>query len=156
MPTAWRLTLSLALPCVGAGAVPGTQATPPAPVSRTAAMPQRDPVTVRGCLDKRWLRILEHDSTDLSGVKRVRLKGSRAMLALIDDGRGTYVEITGDLDVPAADRIETRRKHRVGSKTTVSMGASAEQVAGGAVAAGREPTLIVGAVARLGASCRDR
>ncbi len=133
----------------------GAQA--PSPVrADTVVSPQRDPVTVRGCLDKRWLRIDEHDSSDLSGIRRVRLKGSRAMLALVDDGRGDYVEITGDLDIAARDRIETRRKQKVGSKTTVSLGASAEQVHGSGRAIGAEPTLVVEAIVRLGTSCRAR
>lgn len=155
MTTACRVTSALALLCLASGASPGAQTHRPLPVP-TVAGPQRDPVTVRGCLDKRWLRILEHDSTDLSGVKRVRLKGSRAMLALVDDGRGSYVEITGDLDVAAADRIETRRRRKVGSKTTISLGASAEQVSGGTGPMAPEPTLVVEAIVRLGASCRDR
>jgi hypothetical protein len=155
MTLAWRLTLSLALPFLAGGASLAAQTSSPTPIG-TVAMPQRDPVTVRGCLDKRWLRILEHDSTDLSGVKRVRLKGSRAMLALVDDGRGQYVEITGDLDAAAADRLETRRKRQVGSKTTISIGASAEQSGGGAVPVGPEPTLVVEAIIRLAASCRAR
>ncbi len=139
-----------------AGAAPLAAQAPSPARPETVASPQRDPVTVRGCLDKRWLRIDEHDSSDLSGVRRVRLKGSRAMLALVDDGRGDYVEITGDLDVAAPDRIETRRKQKVGAKTTVSLGASAEHIhdRGGAVAA--EPTLVVEAIVRLAASCRPR
>jgi hypothetical protein len=55
------------------------------------AQPQRDPLTVRGCLDKHWLRITESDATDLSGIKQVRLKGSKAMLRMLDDGHGRYV-----------------------------------------------------------------
>lgn len=133
----------------------GTRQGPvPTPASRIDR-PARDPVTVRGCLDKRWLRILEHDTTDLSGVTRVRLKGSRAMLALVDDGRGSHVEVTGDLDLGSRDRVEVRRKYKPGSKTTVSIGASAEQVRGADVTP-PEATLIVDAMTRLGDQCPSR
>jgi hypothetical protein len=132
----------------GAGARLGPA---PAPASRVDR-PVRDPVTVRGCLEKRWLRILEHDTTDLSGVTRVRLKGSRAMLALVDDGRGTHVEVTGDLDLGRRDRVEARRKYKAGSKTTVSIGASAEQVRGQDITP-PEATLVVDAITRLGDGC---
>ena len=111
-----------------------------------------DPVTVRGCLEKRWLTILEHDATDLSGVKRVRLKASRAMLALLDDGPGRHVEITGELDLGRRDRIEARRKYKPGSKTTVSIGASAENVRGGD-APPPDVTLVVASFTRLGDQC---
>jgi hypothetical protein len=155
-----RRPLARALLCSIAGLLATTPATgapqgpAPAPGSRVEG-PARDPVTVRGCLEKRWLRILEHDSTDLSGVARVRLKGSRAMLALVDDGRGTHVEVTGDLDLGRRDRLETRRKYRPGSKTTVSIGASAEQVRGADVSP-PEATLIVDAITRLGDQCPSR
>jgi hypothetical protein len=155
-----RRPLARALLCSIAGLLATTPATgapqgpAPAPASRVEG-PARDPVTVRGCLEKRWLRILEHDSTDLSGVARVRLKGSRAMLALVDDGRGTHVEVTGDLDLGRRDRLETRRKYRPGSKTTVSIGASAEQVRGADVSP-PEATLIVDAITRLGDQCPSR
>lgn len=150
------LTCCAALLYVGGVAWPAAQM-PGSSAPGTAAAPQRDPVTVRGCLDKRWLTIVEHDSTDLSGVRRVRLRGSRAMLALVDDGRGNYVEITGDLEVGARDRIETRRKRKIGSKTTISIGASAEQVnSADAVTVAPEPTLIVDAFVRLGDQCPRR
>src|SRR5688500_13085355 len=113
-----RLVCSAALLCVIAPTAGAAQSAPGPAASPTS--PARDPVTVRGCLDRRWLRILEHDTSDLSGVTRVRLKGSRAMLRMLDDGRGAYVEIIGDLDLAAADRLEVRRKRRIGSKTTVS------------------------------------
>jgi hypothetical protein len=116
------------------------------------AQPQRDPVTVRGCLEKHWLRIIESDATDLSGVRRVRLKGSKAMLRMLDDGRGRYVEITGDLDLGARDRIETRRKYKVDDKTTVSLGASAEQRSDRSTTV-PDPTLIVEAFETLGDQC---
>ncbi|MEO6010293.1 MAG: hypothetical protein ABIU38_19775 [Vicinamibacteraceae bacterium] len=121
----------------------------------TTASPPRDPVTVRGCLEKHWLRIIQSDATDLSGIRRVRLKGSKAMLRMLDDGHGRYVEITGDLDVGARDRLETRRKYTVDPKTTVSLGASAEQ-RGETVAVAPDPTLIVDAFERLGDQCPAR
>ena len=75
------------------------QQPPVAPPAAGPAAPTRDPVTVRGCLEGRWLRILQHDSSDLSGVRRVRLKGSRSMLTVLKDQGGDYVEVTGDLDL---------------------------------------------------------
>jgi hypothetical protein len=122
---------------------------PPALLRPASAL---DPVTVRGCLEKRWLTILEHDATDLSGVKRVRLKASRAMLALLDDGPGRHVEITGELDLGRRDRIEARRKYTPGSKTTISIGASAENVSGGDVTP-PDVTLVVASFTRLGDQC---
>jgi hypothetical protein len=125
-----------------------------APAATAVAAPARDPVTVRGCLDKRWLRILQHDATDLSGVRRVRLKGSRAMLESLDDGRGAHVEITGDLDLGRRDRIETRRKRQIGSKTTLALGASAEQTRSPEVTP--DVTLVVQSFTRLGDECPSR
>jgi hypothetical protein len=137
-------------------AVPAVARQVPAPAATGRdARPVRDPVTVRGCLDRRWLRILEHDATDLSGVTRVRLRGSRAMLDLVDDGRGTHVEVTGDLDLGRRDRIEARRKYRPNPKTTISIGASAEQV-GSRDVAPPEVTLVVEAITRLGDQCPSR
>lgn len=147
-----RLVCSAALLCVTAPTAGAAQTAPGPAASRTS--PGRDPVTVRGCLDRRWLRILEHDTSDLSGVTRVRLKGSRAMLRMLDDGRGAYVEIIGDLDVAAADRLEVRRKHKIGSKTTVSLGAAAEQRDGTEIAP--DATLVVEAFTRLGDECPRR
>jgi hypothetical protein len=67
-----------------------------------------------------------------------------------------FASHAGDLDLAARDRIETRRKQKVGSKTTVSLGASADQVDGSAAAVAPEPTLVVEAIVRLGASCQAR
>lgn len=90
-PLARALFWSAAVLVVAVPAPGASQEPKPAPGARLVT-PARDPVTVRGCLEKRWLRILQHDATDLSGVTRVRLKGSRAMLALVDDGRGHHVD----------------------------------------------------------------
>ena len=92
------------------------------------AKPQRDPITVRGCLDGKRLRIVEHDVAELSGLRYVTLKAPRALMKQISDYRNAYVEITGQLELPAADRIETRKKYDVGSKTTVSVGMKGEQL----------------------------
>ncbi len=140
---------SVALLCLPGVVALAARTQPPRP---TASAPQRDPVTVRGCLDKHWLRIVAADATDLSGVKRVRLKGSKAMLRMLDDGRGRYVEITGDLDLGARDRIEARRKYKIDRKTTVSLGASAEQ-RGETASSAPDPTLIVEAFEHLGDQC---
>ena len=150
-----RLLCSAALLSVAGSsnqATPQPIASPPA----TTTSPTRDPVTVRGCLDGRWLRILQHDATDLSGVSRVRLKGSRAMLRLLGERRGDYVEVTGDLDLGARDRLDARRKVKVGGKTTVSLGASAEQVRGSGADVAPEPTLVVDAFTRLAEDCPRR
>lgn len=92
------------------------------------AKPVRDPVTVRGCLDGKRLRILEHDVAELSGLRYVNLKAPRALMKQISDYRNAYVEVTGQLELPAGDRIETRKKYKVGEKTTVSVGMKGEQV----------------------------
>jgi hypothetical protein len=128
------------------------QQLPVAPPAPAAAAPTRDPVTVRGCLDGRWLRILEHDATDLSGITRVRLKGARAMLHVLADQRGEYVEITGDLDLGPGDRLDARRKVKVAKKTTISIGATAEQTTGPPPPV-PEATLVVGAFTVLGERC---
>jgi hypothetical protein len=128
------------------------QQPPVAPPAAGPASPTRDPVTVRGCLDGRWLRILEHDSSDLSGVRRVRLKGSRSMLTVLRDQGGDYVEVTGDLDLGLGDRLDARRKVKVGDKTTISIGASAEQVSGPDTST-PDPTLVVDSFTALGERC---
>ena len=70
------LSISIAIAAAAAGAArPATNAVraqqpPVAPPAAGPASPARDPVTVRGCLEKNWLRILESDASDLSGVRR--------------------------------------------------------------------------------------
>jgi hypothetical protein len=92
------------------------------------AKPVRDPVTVRGCLDGKRLRIVEHDFAELSGVRYVTLKAPRALMKQLADYRKAYVEVTGQLELPPGDRIETRKKYKVDPKTTVSVGMKGEQV----------------------------
>ena len=128
------------------------QQPPVAPTAGGPASSTRDPVTVRGCLEGRWLRILEHDSSDLSGIRRVRVKGSRSMLNVLKDQGGDYVEVTGDLDLGPGDRLDARRKVKVADKTTISIGASAEQVSSNPVAP-PDPTLVVEAFTALGDRC---
>ena len=153
-----RPSLPHALLCAAvvlAGRPDGAAQEPGSPSRSGPRTPVRDPVTVRGCIEKRSLRILEHDVTDLSGVTRVRLKASRSMQALLDEARGRHLEITGDLDLGRHDRLETRRKYKVGAKTTVSIGASAEQVRG-ADATAPDATLVVSAFTILGDRCPSR
>ena len=151
-PTA-TLSIAIAIAAAGAAAVRAQQ-TPVAPPAAGPALPTRDPVTVRGCVEGKWLRILQHDSSDLSGVRRVRLKGARSMLRVLRDQGGDYVEITGDIDLGRRDRLDARRKVKVADKTTVSIGASAEQVDGrDAPVEPVEPTLVVGAFTALGERC---
>jgi hypothetical protein len=116
--------------------------------------PVNDPVTVRGCLDGRHLRILDHDTSDLSGIRDLRLKGPRGVMRALDDHKHSYVEITGELDLGRRDRIETRRKVKAGSKTTISIGASSEQVSGEPSV--DDPTLQVEAFRPLGERCPGR
>ena len=154
-------SLSIAFAIAAAGAGPAgaaahagrAQRPPVAPPAAGPAAPTRDPVTVRGCLDGRWLRILESDSSDLSGVRRVRLKGSRSMLTVLRDQGGDYVEIIGDLDLGRRDRLDGRRKVKVTDKTTISIGASAEQVSGPDDVTPPEATLVVGSFTALGERC---
>jgi hypothetical protein len=90
------------------------------------AKPERASITVRGCLDGKRLRIIEHDVAELSGVRDVTLKAPRALMKQLADDRNAYVEVTGQLELPPGDRIETRKKYNVGSKTTVSLGMKGE------------------------------
>ena len=146
-------TLSIAVAIAAAGATAVRAQQPPvAPPAAGPAAPTRDPVSVRGCLDGRWLRILESDSSDLSGVRRVRLKGSRSMLTVLKDQGGDYVEITGDLDLGPGDRLDARRKVKVGDKTTVSIGATAEQLSHSQPSPA-DATLVVDSFTTLGERC---
>jgi hypothetical protein len=118
------------------------------------AKPVRDPITVRGCLDGRWLRITEHDVAELSGVRDVRLKGPRALMQQIEDEIGTYVEVTGLIELPPGDRIEGHQQYKVGSRTKVSIGAKGEQTNPKAVSGTpAPPTLDVQGVEPLGDRC---
>jgi hypothetical protein len=113
-----------------------------------------DPVTLRGCLEGRLLRILQTDASDLSGVRDIRLKGPRGVMRMLDDHKHSYVEVSGQLDLGRPDRLETRRKVKVGSKTTISIGAAAEQITGDPVLA--DPVLQVIAFTPLGERCPGR
>jgi hypothetical protein len=122
----------------------------PAPRSGPDA-PVNDPVTVRGCLEGRFLRILEQDSTDLSGLRGIRLKGPRGVMRMLDDHEHAYVELSGSLDLGRRDRIDMRRKVKVGAKTTISVGSAQEQITGQPVVA--DPVLQVVALTPLGERC---
>ena len=106
---------------------------------------------MRGCLEGRHLKILEHDASDLSGIRDIQLKGPRGVMRTLDDHKHSYVEISGQLDLGKPDRIDTRRKVKTGSKTTISIGASSEQVTGEAPIA--DPVLVVEAFTPLGERC---
>ena len=109
---------------------------------------------MRGCLEGRWLRILQADSSDLSGVRRVRLKGSRSMLTVLKDQGGTTTSKSPAISTSAGrDRLEARRKVKVADKTTISIGASAEQVSGDRHVAPPDPTLVVDSFTALGERC---
>lgn len=141
------VTLSIAI----ALSVAAQQPPMPPPASGPAP-PVRDPVTVRGCLEGRYLRILESDASDLSGVRRVHLEGSQSMLKMLKDEGGDYFEVSGDLDLHRSDRLEARRKVKVGKKTTVSIGTAAEQI-GSPDVVPPDPTLVVDAFKALGPRC---
>ena len=128
------------------GAVQPPRTGPTAPVN--------DPVTVRGCLDGHHLKILESDISDLSGVRDIRLKGPRGVMRSLDDHKGAYIEVSGQLDLGRPDRLETRRKVKAGSKTTISLGAGAEQITGQPPVA--DPILQVEAFTPLGERCPGR
>ena len=122
------------------------------PPRRTApAPPVADPVTMRGCLDGQQLWILEHDSTDLSGVRVIRLKGPKGVMRALKDSESRYVELSGRLDLDRADRLDARRKWKAGSNTTVSLGGSVEQERGSMIRP--EPVLEVEAFTPLSERC---
>jgi hypothetical protein len=126
------LTALLVLSMLAVAASPRSQV-PSTPVDGPGK-PVRDPVTVRGCLDGRWLRITDHDVAELSGVRDVRLKGPRALMQRIQDEIGTYVEVTGVIELPPGDRIEGHKQYKVGPRTKVAIGAKGEH-------SGAAPTL---------------
>jgi hypothetical protein len=126
-----------------------------APPSPGLARPQRDPATVRGCVDGRRLRVVEHDLTDLSGVRHLRLKGSRALLQSLKDAGSGFFELSGQLELPNRDRVETQRKRRVGDRTTVSLGAAVEQQRGAPIGIA-DPEFVVEAFTRLDEACPGR
>jgi hypothetical protein len=74
------------------------------------------------------------------------------MLTVLKDQGGDYVEVTGDLDLGLGDRLDARRKVKVADKTTISIGASAEQVSGRHTAP-PDPTLVVESFTALGERC---
>ena len=76
---------------------------------------------------------------------------ARCSHVLRDQG-GDYVEITGDLDLGPGDRLDARRKVKVADKTTISIGASAEQVSGPDVTP-PDATLVVDSFTALGERC---
>ena len=130
------------------------QPLPVAPARTGPDAPVNDPITVRGCLEGRRLKILEHDASDLSGIRDIRLTGPRGVMRALDDHKHSYVELTGQLDLNVNDRLETRRKVKAGSKTTVSIGAATEQTNGGPSSA--DPELKVEAFTPLGDRCPGR
>jgi hypothetical protein len=118
------------------------------------AGPVNDPLTVRGCLEGHHLKILKADISDLSGVRDIRLKGPRGVMRSLDDHKGAYVEISGRLDLGRPDRLDTRRKVKAGSKTTLSIGAGTEQITGEPLVA--DPIFHVEAFTPLGERCPGR
>ena len=130
------------------------QTAPPPPPRTGPDAPVNDPVTMRGCLEGRRLRILEHDASDLSGIRIIRLKGPRGVMSALDDAEHRYVELSGRLDLGRTDRLETRKKVKAGSRTTVSIGAGTEQITGLQPLA--DPVLRVEAFTPLGERCPGR
>jgi hypothetical protein len=117
MPSGW-----LAL-----GFVAALQLSPKKPVS-----PINDPISVKGCLRGTTLTILATDAVDLSGAREVKLTGPRGLLKQLADHRNQYIEVVGVLKAEGgnSDVLDTRRKQKVGTKTTISVGAHAEQSRG--------------------------
>lgn len=141
-PLSLALLLAVALP-------PQAVQRPPRPAGPEA--PAADLVTMRGCLDGRQLWIFEHDRTDLSGVRVLRLKGPKGVMRALADWGSHYVEVSGRLHLDRADRLEARKKWKVGSKTTVSLGGATEQERGSIVRP--EPELAVEAFTPLSEPC---
>jgi hypothetical protein len=76
----------------------------------------------------------------------------------LDDHRHRYVEVTGKLNLGRLDRIEARRKVKLGSKGgTISIVTSSEQTSSGLPITGNdltaEPLLEVAAFTPLGERC---
>jgi hypothetical protein len=105
----------------------------PQPVPAKVAKPVNDPVSVKGCLRGTSLTILETDAADLGGVREVRLTGPRSLMKQLVDHRNHYIDVVGVVkrEGGTSDRLEMRRRQKVGSKTTISVGATAEQTGGG-------------------------
>jgi hypothetical protein len=105
----------------------------PLPAPGKVARPVNDPVSVKGCLRGTSLTILETDAADLGGIREVRLTGSRSLMKQLVDYRNHYIDVVGVVkrEGGTSDRIEMRRRQKVGSKTTISVGATAEQTSGG-------------------------
>jgi hypothetical protein len=100
-------------------------AQPPA----TPAKPVNDPVSAKGCLRGEVLEIRETGVGELAGIKEIRLKGPKALMKRLADYRNHYLNVVGVLTTEGgvADRLETRKKQKVGSRTTITVSGKAEQ-----------------------------
>jgi hypothetical protein len=115
--------------------------------------PVNDPVVVRGCVEGRHLRIVR-GSGDLVGLRDIRLKGPKGVMATLKDHQHGYVELTGVLDFGRRDRIDTRKKAKLGKDGkggTITLAASGEQVSG--LQPFSDPVLEVVALTPLGERC---
>jgi hypothetical protein len=101
----------------------------PQPAPMKLGKPVNDPVSAKGCLRGTMLTILESDSADLSGAREVKITGPRSLMKQLADYRNHYLDVVGILKREGGqnDRIEMRRRQKVGSKTTISIGTKAEQ-----------------------------
>lgn len=149
------LTALLLLSWLTLAASPQAGQLPPKPADGPAK-PVRDPITVRGCLDGRWLRITEDDVAELSGVRDVRLKGPRSLMQQMEDDIGTYVEVTGLIDLRPGDRVEGHKQYKVGSRTKVSIGAKGEHTGAAPTLDPTASTLEVHGFEVLGDTCPGR
>jgi hypothetical protein len=109
------------------------QTTPqPQPAPGKVATPVNDPVSAKGCLRGNWLTIRETDATDLGAVKEIKLSGPRSLMKQLADYRNYYIDVVGIVrrEGGNSDRLDMRKRQKVGSKTTISVGATAEQMTG--------------------------
>ena len=86
-----------------------------------------------------------------ASIARAALLGLIPPPILKDQG-GDYVEVTGDLDLGPGDRLDTRRKVKIADKTTISIGATAQQISEPEMTA-PDATLVVDAFTTLGERC---
>jgi hypothetical protein len=142
---------------VGAG-IAGQLPVPFEPPRQGPDQPVNDPVVVRGCVDGHTLRILRDDTNELFGIRVIRLKGPKGVMAMLKDHAGGYVEVSGVVDLGRPDRIETRKKAKLGKDGkggTITLAASSEQTSGDIPLSGA-PVLRVVAIAPLGERCPGR
>jgi hypothetical protein len=114
--------------------------------------PANDPVVVRGCVEGRRLKILRIDSADGLGLREIRLKGPKGVMAMLKDYQNGYVELTGVLDYGRRGRVDSRKVTKLGKVGTVTVSSSTSETSP-MTQIGSEPTLDVVALTPLGERC---